>query len=115
MEAFTTTLPPPKIKKIWDEYNSYRDYSEEAMLEAFDKESYGTRHSIRRNNGKINGYIEGKQWMDLTITEYWLPDLENRELFAAELYQDFPRWFLIRVLPERYHLTEEEADKLYAQ
>jgi hypothetical protein len=104
---------PPEHIKTWNSYDADRDFSEEAMLEAFEKESYGTSHPIRRNNGKINGYIEGKQWMDLTITEYWLPDLENKELFAAELYQDFPRWFLIKVIPERYHLSESEANTLY--
>jgi hypothetical protein len=107
-------LVNPEMQKIFDKYNSDRDYSDEAMLEAFERESTGKKHDIIRANGKINGYIEGKQWMDLTITEYWLPDLEERKtLFAYELYQEFPHWFLIKVLPQRYHLTEKEANELY--
>jgi len=92
---------------IWDEYNSYRDFSDEALVEAFERESLGIKHGIIRANGKINGFIEGKQWMDLTITEYWLPDLEEGiTLFAYELYQDFPKWFLDRILPEKFHCEE---------
>lgn len=103
-------------RKIWDEYNLQRDFSEDAMLEAFERESIGKKHNIIRENGKINGYIEGKQWMDLTLTEYWLPDIEERNtLFAFELYYDFPHWFLIKVLSEQYHLTEEEANELHRQ
>lgn len=106
----------PEHIKIWDSYDADRDFSEEAMLEAFERESVGAKHSITRSNGKINGYIEGKQWMDLTLTEYWLPDVaEHKTLSAFELYQDFPHWFLARVLPERCHLTKEEADKLYEE
>jgi hypothetical protein len=107
--------PSSEHLEVWDEYDSFRDFSDEAMVEAFEKESFGTKHSIVRSNGKINGYIEGKQWMDLTITEYWLPDLENRELLAFQLYQSFPHWFLIRILPERYHLSKIEADSLYEE
>ena len=44
--------------------------------------------------------LKVSKWMDLTITEYWLPDLENRELFMADLYDgDLPGWFLDKVLP----------------
>lgn len=100
-----TYLADETVKKIWDSYNSYRDFSEEALREAYEKETYGKSFGIIRENGKINGYIEGKQWMDLTITEYWIPDLlEGKTLFAFELYQDFPTWFLDKVLSERFHL-----------
>jgi len=106
-------LAASEIQKTWDDYNSHRDFSNEAMEEAFRKESFGEKFNILRENGKINGYIEGKQWMDLTITEYWLPDLkEHKTFFAFELYKDFPHWFLIKVLPEQYHLSREESDNL---
>ena len=100
--------------KVWDEYDSYRDFSDEAKVEAYLKESEGIDSPIRRANGLINGYIEGKQWMDLTITEYWLPDIKSGELRAFELYleEDLPKWFLDKVLPEQYHLTEEELIEL---
>lgn len=107
-------LVSEETQKIFDKHNTDRDFSDEAMWEAFERESTGKKHDIIRPNGKINGYIEGKQWMDLTITEYWLPDLEeHKTLFAYELYQEFPHRFLIKVLPQRYHLSEEEAKELY--
>lgn len=97
-------------RKTLEEYNSYRDTSEEAMYEAFARESFGEKFDVLRSNGKINAYIEGKQWMDLTMTEYWLPDLRTKSIFAWELYLDFPKWFLDKVLPEEYHMSEEEID-----
>ena len=90
------------LVNIWDTYDSYRDYSEEALLEAFERESYGKNFSIVRDNGKINGYIEGKQWMDLTITEYWKPDLEIRELFIGELLEQYSKEFLTKILPKHF-------------
>lgn len=92
---------PTRVIKIWDEYDSFRDFSEEALEEAYRKETFGEDFDVRRENGKINGYIEGKQKMDLTITDYWLPDLkEGKTLFKHELYEDenLPDWFLDRVL-----------------
>jgi len=107
-------LMAPFHQKTWDEYNSHRDFSEEAMQEAYEKESVGIKHDIIRSNGKINGYIEGKQWMDLTITEYWLPDIEEKKtMFPFELYIDFPKWFVDKILPEHQQLPQEEADRLY--
>lgn len=94
-------LASPEAQKAWDNYNSFRDYSQEAMEEAYRRESFGESFDIRRENGLINGYIEGKQWMDLTITEYWIPDLkEGKTLFKEDLYSDprFPHWFLDKVL-----------------
>jgi hypothetical protein len=104
---------PQSIRKIWQLYDEDRDASEEAMFEAYSKETFGTPCGLVRANGKINAYVEGKQCMDLTLTEYWLPDIANNEnLTALDLYRDFPRWFVNKVLPIRYHLSDEEYNKL---
>jgi hypothetical protein len=83
---------------IIEEYNSYRDISEEAMEEAYARETYGESFNIVRPNGKVNAYIEGKQWMDLTITEYWLPDIKEGTLLVGELLEDFPKEFIEKVI-----------------
>ena len=103
---------PKELIKIWNEYDAYRDYSDEAMFEAYEKESLGKDYPIVRNNRLINGYIEGKKLMDLTITDYWIPDILNKECYVFELYQEFPKWFIDKVIPERYHLTEDVIDSL---
>ena len=90
---------PKELIIIWDEYDSHRDYSDEALEEAFRKESLGEDFNIIRSNAKINGYIEGKQWMDLTLTEYWIPDILSGELPIGSLYnEDLPDSFLDKVL-----------------
>lgn len=81
--------------------DSYYDFSEQSALDMFLYESKGIPIPDR---GVHNGYFHGKKWMDLTITEYWLPDLESGELPAIILYEDFPKWFLDRVLPKKFHL-----------
>lgn len=92
---------PNDIIKIWDEYDSYRDYSEEALNEFFLKESYGEDFSIKRENGKINGYVEGQQWFNLTKTEYWKPDIKSKELKKEKLYNnEIPEWFLDKVIKD---------------
>ena len=82
--------------------DSYYDFSEQSALDMFLYESRGIPIPDR---GMFNGYFHGKKWMDLTITEYWLPDLEEGvTLFPYDLYSDFPKWFLDRILPEKFHI-----------
>ena len=52
---------PPHVVAIWDAYDASRDFSEDAAREAYCVETFGEEFSIRRVDGKINGYIEGKQ------------------------------------------------------
>lgn len=97
---------PESIVAVWNAHNEDRDFSEDAALEAYRVETFGGSVNIVRPNGKINGFIEGKKWMDLMLTEYWLPDLaEGKTLFAWELYEEYPSWFLDKVLPSCYHQT----------
>ena len=104
----------PPTKKWWKMAAIYAhfsgtgdwDFSDEAAQAMFDYESKGTRLSDKTSLGKYNGFLVGKRWMDLTITEYWIPDLfEGKTLFAHDLCNDpsLPKWFLDKVLPQRFH------------
>jgi hypothetical protein len=65
------------------------DFSDEALLELYNYESYG---------GKIspsNGFAVGKKWLNLNVS-MWKEDIEKGLLFKRELYDDpkFPHWWL---------------------
>lgn len=81
------------------------DFSESAAVAMFNYESSGGSIPAEKN-----GYFIGKKWMDLTITEYWIPDLiEHKTLFAYDLHSDpnYPDWFLNKVLPERFRWPKD--------
>ena len=65
-------------------------FSYEAMKECHEWESKGK--TISPNNG----YAIGKKIMDITIA-MWKEDL-GKILFMEELQQDYPQWFLDKVL-----------------
>lgn len=72
-------------------------FSEESALEMFSYESTGTPKlnlTDKNSEGKFNGYMVGKHWMDATI-KMWREDIDNGLLLATEL--DFPEWFLIKI------------------
>ena len=68
------------------------DFSEAAMLEMYEHESMGKGKPSPRN-----GYAQGKKWMDVTIAQ-WRKDIKIGLLFKFELYQDFPREWVDKVL-----------------
>jgi len=78
------------------------DYSESAASEMYRYESTG-RGDLKSGvfhgapSGKLNGYAVGKHWMDATV-KMWREDLRSLLLFRSELEQEFPAWFLDRVL-----------------
>ena len=47
-------------------------------------------------DGKYNGYLVGKHWMDATI-KMWREDIDNGLLHRTELLNDFPEWFLTKI------------------
>lgn len=49
------------------------------------------------DNGKFNGFLVGKHWMDATI-KMWREDIENGLLLKSELEKDFPEWFLNKII-----------------
>jgi len=65
------------------------DFSDEALLQRFNSESYGTYVHEK------NGYLVGKHWLNVTVS-CWKEDIAMGCLFVRELYEDgnFPEWWL---------------------
>lgn len=72
------------------------DFSDEALLNMYNNESYGTINDL-----STNGYAEGKKWLDVHVTA-WKEDIAKGELFKHELYEDklFPKWWLDQILKD---------------
>lgn len=91
-----------KFKRIAELYRQFGseweglDWSDQALIDMFNSESYGTPVDERRN-----GYFIGKQWLGVTVS-MWKEDLNKGYLTRAELYDDprLPHWWLDRVLRE---------------
>lgn len=78
------------------------DFSDEAAKEAFLFESTG-----RGTPSKTNGFLYGKSVMDITV-KMWKQDLVDMILHIQELKEDFPEWFLEKVLPKGWVITSQE-------
>ncbi len=50
----------------------------------------------KNSEGKFNGYLVGKHWMDATI-KMWRKDINDGLLNRKELETDFPEWFLTKI------------------
>lgn len=68
------------------------DFSRRSMEEMYLYESKG----IKFMNSN-NGYMQGKKWMDVTV-QMWNTGFHEGLLCRYELEQEFPDWFLDRVL-----------------
>lgn len=96
--------PTRKFRRMAEMYRRFArgfdgmDFSEEALQEAYQAETFGS--AIDRSNG----YRQGKMMVDLTVS-MWLEDLPDMLLFSEELYEDFPAWFLNKVLPKGWRLS----------
>jgi hypothetical protein len=66
-----------------------QDFSDQALIELFNHESYGTPLSPN------NGYALGKKWLNVHVA-MWKEDIRDGFLFKKELYDDpkFPHWWL---------------------
>lgn len=66
------------------------DFSDTALIEMYNSESYGT--PVNRNT---NGFYIGKQWLNVQVA-MWKEDRLNGHLILSDLYLDskFPHWFL---------------------
>lgn len=73
------------------------DFSDEAQVELFNAESYGTKVS------KQNGFSVGKTYLNVQVT-MWREDIDNGTLFKCELYNDpnYPHWWLDSILKDCY-------------
>lgn len=69
------------------------DFSDEAMVEMYNWESYGGSVS------KTNGFAHGKKWLNVCVA-MWKEDIAKCTLFKWELYDDpnLPDWWLDKVL-----------------
>ena len=74
------------------------DFSEKALQVMFEFES--------RGNGKIeidcfsatnNGYAVGKKWLNVMVS-MWKEDIKSGLFNKKELYKDFPKWWLDKIL-----------------
>lgn len=83
-------------KMFANDWKHVLDFSDEAMIELFNAESYGT--SVSNNNG----YAHGKKWLNLNVS-MWKEDIELGLLRVHELYEDpkFPHWWLDRVFKNK--------------
>lgn len=70
------------------------DFSDDALIEMFNSESFGTPVDEKKN-----GFFVGKQWLNVNVN-MWLEDREKGHLVISELYADerFPHWWLDGVL-----------------
>ena len=87
-------LKMSEIYKIFSYSWESLDFSDKALEEMYDWESKGIK--IKNKN---NGFLVGKQYMDVHI-EMWRRDILEGLLFKFELYEDnkFPNWWLDKVL-----------------
>jgi hypothetical protein len=67
------------------------DFSEQMLLELYYSESFGEMISNQ------NGYYHGKRMLNLTVT-MWKEDIERGLLRKFELYEDFPKEWVDKVL-----------------
>jgi len=65
------------------------NYSDEALLELYNAESFGGKTS------SLNGFAVGKKYLSVHV-EMWREDILGGILFKHELYEDekFPHWWL---------------------
>ena len=66
------------------------DFSDEALIELYNYESYGGKPCSSKN-----GFMHGKKMLNLNV-EMWREDIKAGNLFKFELYEDsmFPHWWL---------------------
>lgn len=87
----------------WEEANL--DFSEQALVEMFNSESYGTPVDAKRN-----GYYVGKHWLNVTVT-MWKEGQRRGELYLPELFADprFPHWWLDGIFVDYRKQLEEDG------
>lgn len=84
------------MAEIYRRFNQDGDFSDEAAQAMYLYESRGGKPPSGEN-----GYFAGKHVMDLTVA-MWKQDLVGLDgsptLTKAELYEDFPAWWLDKIL-----------------
>lgn len=74
------------------------DFSDQALVDMYNSESYGAPLDEKKN-----GFYIGKQYLGVT-TNGWKDDLEKGYLFLFELYEDprIPDWYLDREFGDEF-------------
>ena len=90
-----------KISKKWREMAEiYKKFLEDDWIVDLSEESAQEMYLHESLGGTLppmtNGYYVGKKWMDVFIIQY-KKDIKEGLLFAVELREDFPDWWLIKV------------------
>ena len=91
-----------EIYKYWSINKNIADFSDEALLEAYMYETHGVKPKQENNifkSGYINGYIDGKKWMDVDFSSWkkevdkygW--DMTIRMLMNPNFYP-IPGWIV---------------------
>lgn len=83
----------------FDKDRSYFDYSDNAMIEAYNVETFGLKEF-----SAINAFIYGKQQLNLHVTS-WKEDMNKGTLFMVELYygnENIPHWWLNSIFDRKY-------------
>lgn len=72
-----------------NDWKQFHDFSEDALIELYNHESYGTPVS------ELNGFALGKKWLNVNVA-MWKEDIGKGLLREQELYEDqkFPHWWL---------------------
>jgi hypothetical protein len=86
-----------ELYKLFAPDSQQLDFSDEALLNLYNHESYGVALSPG------NGFAFGKQYLNLQVT-MWREDLRRGWIFKHELYEDerFPHWWLDSALKGVY-------------
>ena len=85
------------------------DFSDEAKFAQFQAETHGAELP----NKAVNGFTYGQFAVNVTVA-MWKHDLsadlrgEPRTLFTAELYAQYPKWFIDRVVDEPRRMNKRD-------
>lgn len=85
------------------EYKAVYDFSDAAKQAMFKRESYGGQPTASNN-----GFQQGKNLLDITVSN-WNEDLRSGLLHASELYLQYPKWFVEKVISKQFHLSDKNV------
>ena len=80
------------IYKQFSESDKSLDFSRDSLEQMYLFESKGIKF-----DNPVNGYFQGKKWMDVSI-EMWNSGIKQGIITKWELSQEFPVWFLDKVI-----------------
>jgi hypothetical protein len=85
-------------------HDKHLEFTEQRLEDCFSYETFGKEIPDPLHNG----YLQGKRNMDITV-EMWINDIRSGHLTKWELYQEFPKWFIDKVIPADVLLEDKQA------